>query len=1186
MRRHQSGSGAEEDEQHRRQLHLNHLHHHHHKHNHHLRRHSAGTEPISSPPDGRRANDSGRKRSPMGGRRDDAASKEELRTHHRATSIDLPRPPSSSASDLPPPQAGDDSSVASDLKSDPPPRPAARQPRTTQVSTREKSVADMIPDPSFKHRPRLRSPWSCSNLTICTTIFAFIVLATITRSFLATHIDPKGCHMSRMRPGYAKCDDFDTEHTHLASKYSLYLYREGGIDEDTRVKGIPVLFIPGNAGSYKQVRPIAAEAAVHFHELLQHDQTALAAGKRSLDFFSVDFNEDITAFHGQTLLDQAEYLNDAVSYILSLYHNPHRSLRDSSLPDPTSVIVIGHSMGGIVARAMLIQPNYLQNSINTIITLSAPHARPPVSFDSDIVKIYKDINDYWRYAYSQQWASKNPLWHVTLVSIAGGGLDTVVPSDYATLESLVPETHGFTVFTSSIPRVWTGMDHLAIMWCDQFRKAVIRALFDVVDVQRPSQTRSRAERINAFRKHFLTGLEPVIEKQLPAQESKVLLSLDDDSIAFTTHKTGRVVLRSFGQSGKTEAHVLPMPIQESFEEKRFTLLTDQPIDGSAAVEVYFCAAQSGHHGQAGQMFVMDMDLSSGKTGSSRLACKNAAPDTVVLPGSRSDSQFAFDQAPPFYYLEYDLADVADYNSIIIVDRASEIKSGWLIAEFASAAVSTKVVSKSFPGLLAFGVQQTLPASRPMVNTIRVPVIHSSLLAYKLSIHQSCAHHDKQLFRPLLRQYILKPYETKFFPNPSEQININLHGVSPYITPPISAAHNEDGLSLQIWSDPSCNGTMAISLDVDTFGSAGKLYMRYRTVFAAFPLLVVALVLRKQFKIYNATGIFISFSESMDQCIRTSLPLLFVALTFLALSLARSGQRATSLGGKAADGASETITDFTKNDLLLGSYDPFFWFLIPLFGFVSVGICIALNYATLAIVHVAASVTSFLSGYSRGGEDSRLHLPFSNTSPLRRAITTGVLVLLVVTVIPYQFAYLVLCIIQLATCTRALRQVWDTRTTSSSSLYNYAHALLLLLLWILPINIPVLVVWIHNLAVPYLVPFSSHHNIASIMPYLLLVEIISTGHMIPRLASRSSRLVTNILLFGIAIWAAVYGVTWAYTLHWAGNWLAAWLFVVHLSGRVAAPGRGHPVPNGTVAFDGPMSTWFGEFRRTGSRKKRP
>lgn len=281
------------------------------------------------------------------------------------------------------------------------------------------------------------------------------------------------------------------------------------------MKGIPVLFIPGNAGSYKQVRPFAAEAAVYFHETLQNDAEAIRNGKRPLDFFTVDFNEDITAFHGQTLLDQAEYLNEAVSYILSLYHNPNRSIRDSDLPDPTSVILLGHSMGGIVARTMLTMPNHQSNSINTIVTLAAPHARAPVSFDADIVRTYKRINDYWRNAYSQKWANNNPLWHVTLISIAGGGMDTVVPSDYSTIASLVPPTHGFTVFASTIPNVWTGMDHLAITWCDQLRKSLIRALYDVVDAGRPAQTRPRADRMHAFKKWLLTGLEDVAEKTLP-----------------------------------------------------------------------------------------------------------------------------------------------------------------------------------------------------------------------------------------------------------------------------------------------------------------------------------------------------------------------------------------------------------------------------------------------------------------------------------------------------------------------------------------------------------------------------------------------------------------------------------------------------------------------------------------------
>ena len=41
--------------------------------------------------------------------------------------------------------------------------------------------------------------------------------------------------MSYMRTSFLRFSDFDTEHTRFATKYSLYLYREGEIDEDTRV---------------------------------------------------------------------------------------------------------------------------------------------------------------------------------------------------------------------------------------------------------------------------------------------------------------------------------------------------------------------------------------------------------------------------------------------------------------------------------------------------------------------------------------------------------------------------------------------------------------------------------------------------------------------------------------------------------------------------------------------------------------------------------------------------------------------------------------------------------------------------------------------------------------------------------------------------------------------------------------
>lgn len=913
-----------------------------------------------------------------------------------------------------------------------------------------------------------------------------------------------------------------------------------------QVKGVPVLFIPGNAGSYKQVRPLGAEAAYYYHNALKHDEGANRAGKRPLDFFTVDFNEDFTAFHGQTLLDQAEYLNDAITFILSLYHTPGRSTRDSNLPDPTSVVILGHSMGGMVARTMLTMPNYQSNSINTIVTLAAPHARPPVSFDGDIVRLYKGVNHYWRHAYSQKWAIDNPLWHVTLISIAGGGLDTVVSSDYASIASLVPETHGFTVFTSTTPYVWTGMDHLAITWCDQERKSVVRALYDVIDASRATQTVPRAERMRGFKRQFLTGLEDIAEKSLPHKEARTLLTLQDDSAVLSEGE--KLVLRSLGKSPqKPKAYLLPIPPQDEQHKKQFTLLTNEKLDNlgeNGKLEVLVCSVHIHQTGQPAALFSMNMDLSGDSSGTTRLACKNIASDVIVLPESTRQSNFPFgtDQRP-FSYLQYDLKDMTEHHFVAIVDKSGERSTGWVVAEFSNVSDSVNQVNMGLQRVFTTGMNLRLPARRALSMDIKVPALHSALLAYNVHIgKQSCDRGE--LFAPLLRQYITDVHESKFFVNVRDA-NLNLHGVSPYMPPTLFPKQTSSGLSLQIWSDPTCDSTVEINLRLDILGSIGKLWMRYRIVFAAFPLLIVALVIRQQFRVYDETGVFMSFANGFNECLCSSLPLALAALTFLSIALAGARSQTYKhwpLHAMASN--TTTILDDASHELLLGTDDTFFWFLVPLFGLMCIGICVALNYVILLITSIIAMIYALVSSAALRNEDGhRTPGAFAVTSTRQRTITTLVLLTLVSTVIPYHFAYMVLCLVQLATCIRGLRLAKETRLDTNYNFFNYAHSILILMIWILPINLPVLVVWVRNLAVHWWTPFSSHHNILSIMPFIFLVETLSTGRMVPRVQSRYS-FFTNVFLFSIAAYAAVYGVTYAYVLHHLANILCAWLVAIH------------------------------------------
>lgn len=723
--------------------------------------------------------------------------------------------------------------------------------------------------------------------------------------------------------------------------------------------GTPVLFLPGNAGSYRQVRSLAAEASRHYYDVVRHDEDRLKTGTRSLDFFMIDFNEDMAAFHGQTLLDQAEYVNEAVVYILSLYHDPRRSRRDPELPDPSSVILIGHSMGGIVARTTLTMSNYQANSVNTIVTMSAPHAKPPVSFESDVVQTYKQINDYWREAYSQTWANNNPLWHVTLISIAGGSRDTVVPSDYASISSLVPETHGFTVFTSTIPDVWIGMDHLSITWCDQFRKAITKSLFEVVDVRRASQTKPRAERMRIFKKWYLTGLEPIAERTLPQEEPNTLLTLEDNSNTILPQGQ-RLILRGLGQLRGPDVRLLPIPPQ-GVAGKKFTLLTDQQFDktgDNGNLEVLFCSVFPLQNGKFSNIFSMNMDFSRGNVGATRLACKNAAEDGIHLPASTHSSKNAFDRAQPFSYLQYDLEDLAEHQFVAVVDKANAPSKGFVVAEFSDSSDAVIRARVGLGGLLSAGLKMRLPADRPMLTEVKVPAMYSSLLNYKLKIvRDNGKMKQEELFSPLLRQSVPDPHESKFFVNVDE-VNVNLHGLAPFMPPPLREQALLGGVSFHLWTDPSYGSTVDISLQVDIPSSLGELVMRYRTVFAAFPLLVVALVLRKQFQVYDETGYFITFTEGLDSAVRSSLPILLLAMSLLASSLSTS----TTLPPSDdpfhwRTNSTESPIDFTRNDLLLGSQDTFFWFLVPVFGMISVGVCVIVNYLALLII----SLLSFAYG---------------------------------------------------------------------------------------------------------------------------------------------------------------------------------------------------------------------------------
>lgn len=943
-------------------------------------------------------------------------------------------------------------------------------------------------------------------LLIAITLVAVTFLGTTVYSFLHLQRDPKLCRMSYMYPSYVRQDGFDLEHTRLAQKYSLYLYREQGTDSIDGLTGVPALFVPGNAGSYKQIRPIGSETATQFAEIgrVAEETDKDLTGRKGIDFFTVDFNEDFSAFHGQTLLDQAEYLNAAIAYILSLYT---AGKLDQAEPDPSSVIMIGHSMGGISARSMLTMPNYLEKSVNTIITMSTPHALPPAPFDSRMQQIYGDLNAHWARTYANS-SVHSPLHDVSIVSIAGGGLDTIVSSDYTSIEGIVPPTHGLTVFTSAIPGVWTCADHQAILWCDQFRKIIARTLLDIIDARHSTKTKSIEDRMQVFRKHLVAPIDR------PGQSTQVAGSASSMVVAASGPHTRTMFsdepLYLIADADAHDAHdrifLMPVPHRVDSFQLMTNVLAGQQFSASA-IEVRLCRLATPH-----------------LLGSRDSDCVAIGDIVTTLP-SQDDLRGA-GSAVRHAYFHVAAAQLAKYDHVMV--RATLADNGaWLRAVF----VATReelVVGQSLLGPMGLSLRPTTFAilqTQAFVSTVKLLELTNSLIAYKLSIKSPACSHEH--FSPLLRQAVLAIGEAKYHALPgddhhADQVNINFHGYAPFF--PLTPSANK-GLQLLLWRDPTCAGTINFTLRVDPIGSAGMLVMRYRVAFVTFAFMVALLVFETQFRASYRTGAVPSFQQALRHVSKSYLPTILVSISLGSLLASWLVQRSqTSAVNTHVSGLP---TRLHAVQVLLGLPSAQLWWLAPTFVIVAAGSLNIMSTALELIIWTFGHGVNAVRRYYMPDQPTVLASTNSAHDLQRRIVVTGILLLIVATFVPYQFAYFVACLAQLMTCVRLQAQVahhntrkWHRAQRSNvptitkidlkaddhaaarrrevpEALVNacrHNFAILVLMMLVLPIDAPVLIVWLRNMASNFWSPFSSHHNVLSVAPTILLVEQLAAGRL--------------------------------------------------------------------------------------------
>ncbi|XP_017137170.1 GPI inositol-deacylase [Drosophila miranda] len=303
---------------------------------------------------------------------------------------------------------------------------------------------------------------------------------------LYVDVEPNACRMTYMfgQPMFSRVQIKNGE---LYPNYRLFYYYEGlrdSVEPLTKdMTGAPVIFVPGNGGSYKQVRSLASVA---LRKALTND-----AGIH-LDYYTIDYDEELSALYGGYLFHQQRYLKLCIRTILSLYKG--RS-------EQPSIVLIGHSMGGKLAHSVLTDLSIGQH-INTIISISTPLDRPVLNLDAELDAFYAQTDSALSRTRTvtlpttrtnvcnslhqnppsvQNMALKETsanLDNVLLISTAGGNRDLLVRPGLTA--SKFNDLHAMT---SAIPRVSLSCDHLSAVWCLQFIKTINRFLFSIARVR-------------------------------------------------------------------------------------------------------------------------------------------------------------------------------------------------------------------------------------------------------------------------------------------------------------------------------------------------------------------------------------------------------------------------------------------------------------------------------------------------------------------------------------------------------------------------------------------------------------------------------------------------------------------------------------------------------------------------------
>ncbi|XP_072931942.1 GPI inositol-deacylase isoform X2 [Epargyreus clarus] len=227
------------------------------------------------------------------------------------------------------------------------------------------------------------------------------------------------------------------------------------------------------------------------------------------DYFTISYSEEYSGLYGGVLQRQTQFAAACISRILSLYKS-----NKYTKSVPTSVIVIGHSMGGLVAKRLMAYPTTLKTT-NVVITLAAPLQGPVLNFDTQFNEYYAIMRWEWQFFLNNSKEIKDKK---ILISIGSGPRDVLMPAGLtASNDSYI------NALVTAIPGVWVSPDHVSMVWCKQLVMVINRYLFDIVDPNTEQITQNRAELTAKAKQYFQANRSMTLDPKIIRPEVPMIV---------------------------------------------------------------------------------------------------------------------------------------------------------------------------------------------------------------------------------------------------------------------------------------------------------------------------------------------------------------------------------------------------------------------------------------------------------------------------------------------------------------------------------------------------------------------------------------------------------------------------------------------------------------------------------------